>query len=293
MNTTLERCPACLSLDLRLQRPAVWAESDLVGCNTCRTEFLSPQPTDERLAEIYSEDYYEPWGVETAETVDAMKRTTFSPMLSACEPGPGRSVLDLGCATGSFLAEAATAGAVPYGIDLNPRAIAVARDRVPEAHLHIGVVADAPFPGVAFDAVVMIDFIEHVRDPEAELRVVRARTHSGSRLVISTPRVDSLVRTLARGHWPQYREEHLTYFSLAGIRALLVRTGFTIRSVRATRKAITLAYAYGQATAYPVPVLSPATSVAYRVLPPLRHRAVRVGMGEMTVVAERSTDDRR
>ncbi len=290
MNSRIEQCPACRSLDLRVDRTAVWGTYDLLVCNTCRTEFLSPQPDDARLAEIYGADYFAPWGVETAETIDAMKRMTFEPMLAACQLGPGRTVLDLGCATGSFLAEAARRGATTYGIDLNPEAVAIARERVPEARLHAGVAADLPFPDVRFDAVVMIDFIEHVRDPEAELSVVREITHPGSQLVISTPRVDSLLRATTRKHWPQYREEHLTYFSRAGMGALLRRTGFSTVAVTTTRKAITLAYAYGQAVAYPVPVLSGATSVAYRALPRLRHHAVRVGMGEMTVVAERDAD---
>jgi SAM-dependent methyltransferase len=290
LNVRNERCPACLSRNVVLSRPAIWEHCDLVSCRTCRTEFLAPQPSDARLGEIYGADYYAAWSAEAADTVDAMKRTTFEPMLAACAPEPGRTVLDLGCATGSFLAEAARRGATTYGIDLNPEAISAARARVPDAQLHAGVVADLPFPGVSFDAVVMIDFIEHVRDPEAELSVVRDLTHPGSRVVISTPRVDSFLHATARRHWPQYREEHLTYFSRAGLGALLGRTGFSVVDVSATRKAITLAYAYGQAVAYPVPVLSGATSVAYRALPPLRHRTIRVGMGEMTVIAERTAD---
>ena len=177
--TTRDRCPACLSQDVALARAGVWGACDLVGCRTCRTEFLAPQPSDERLGQIYGADYYTPWSAEAADTVDAMKRLTFAPMLDACEPAPGRSVLDLGCATGSFLAEAARRGATTYGIDLNPEAIAMARERVPAAHLHAGVVADRPFPDVLLDAVVMIDFIEHVRDPEAELSVVHEITRPG------------------------------------------------------------------------------------------------------------------
>jgi SAM-dependent methyltransferase len=287
MSPLLEGCPACLSHDVSVARARLWGESDLYACAACATEFLSPQPSDERLAEIYGADYYAPWGAENEEAIDQMKLLTFAPMLDAAKVGPGRSVLDLGCATGSFLAEAARRGAVPYGVDLNPEAIAVARERVPGARLHVGVAADRPFGGVLFDSVVMIDFIEHVRNPQAELDVVRELTGPGSLLVISTPRAGSVVHRASRRHWPQYREEHLTYFSGTGLRALLGRSGFTVVGVKPTRKAITLAYAYGQAIAYPVPVLSPATKVAYRVLPPVRHRAVRIPMGEMTVVARR------
>jgi 2-polyprenyl-3-methyl-5-hydroxy-6-metoxy-1,4-benzoquinol methylase len=285
--TSALQCPGCRSVDVEVRRRAMWGDSDLVRCATCGTEFLAPQPDDARLAEIYGADYYAPWDAESGDTVDLMKRTTFEPMLDACRPAPGRTLLDLGCATGSFLAEAAERGMTVYGVDLNGEAITRAQQLVPSANLHAGVLRDGPFPGVRFDAVSMIDFIEHVRDPEAELQAVHDVSHAGTRVVISTPRVDSLLRSVARSRWPQYREEHLTFFSRAGIRALLRRVGFSVESVTSTRKAITLAYAHGQAIAYPVPVISAATSAASRAAGPLRHRIVRVGLGEMTVVARR------
>lgn len=284
----VERCPACASDAKHLIRRSVFGPSDLVACSACRTQLLSPQPTDARLAEIYGAEYYQPWAVEDADVVDAIKRLTFAPMLEACAPRPGRSVLDLGCATGSFLGEAARQGAETYGVDLNPGAIKLACARVPEGRFHTGVLADAPFPGVRFDAVVMIDFLEHVRDPADELKVVRERMGPDSRLVVSTPRVDSTLQRVMGRHWPQYREEHLTYLSRDGVRSLLARCGFTVERITATRKVLTLAYAYGQAVSYPVPVLSQVTAAGYRLLRPFRHRPVRVGLGEMTVVAHRS-----
>src|SRR6516165_6161137 len=166
MSSRIEECPACLGRELRLVRAAAWGPCDLVACRACRTEFLSPQPSDQRLSEIYSSEYYTAWDFEDSAVVDEMKRATFAPMLAACEPGPGQSLLDLGCATGSFLAEASRCGVSTYGIDLNPKAIEQARERASKAQLHVGTAADYPFPGVKFDAVVMIDFIEHVRDPQ-------------------------------------------------------------------------------------------------------------------------------
>jgi SAM-dependent methyltransferase len=248
---------------------------------------LSPQPSDERLEEIYGPAYYEPWSAEDEATVDLIKRQTFEPLLDACAIGEGSTVLDLGCATGSLLAEAARRGARAYGIDLNADAIAVARTRVPGGTFHVGTSHDDPFPDVRFDAIVMVDFIEHVREPVSELRHVREWMHGDSRLVVSTPRTDSALRRVMGARWPQYREEHLTYLSRAGVLALLGRSGLRPEAVWPTRKSITLAYAYGQAIAYPVPGVSAVTRAAYRSLPTLRHRPIRLGLGEMTVVARR------
>lgn len=285
--TSIATCPACGSTATHLIKPRLYGDCALLRCDACGSELLSPQPSDARLTEIYGPDYYEPWAAETADVVDSIKRQTFAPLIDACGLTVGSTVLDLGCATGSFLAEATSRGARGYGIDLNADAIATARDRLPDVVLHAGIAADQPFPGVQFDAIVMVDFIEHVRDPAAELRIVRDWMHDESRLVVSTPRADSSLRRLMGMRWPQYREEHLAYLSRAGVVALMSRAGLRVESIRPTRKTLTLAYAYGQMTTYPVPGLAAVTSAAYRALPGLRHRPIRVGLGEMTVVARR------
>src|SRR5438132_4334748 len=127
------RCPGCHGTHSALARSSAFGPCALFRCASCRTEFLWPQPTNERLAQIYGSDYYAPWAVENADAVDAMKRATFAPMLDACVIRPGARILDLGCATGSFLAEASRRGADVYGIDLNANAIAEAQQRIPDA----------------------------------------------------------------------------------------------------------------------------------------------------------------
>lgn len=279
-------CPACGN-DGTVIAAQWFGSAELVRCVRCRTEWVSPQPSDERLAQIYGPDYYEPWALEDPSGPDAMKRRTFEPLLEVCAINPGASVLDVGCATGSFLAFAHEHGHKVFGVDLNPHAIEEAARRVPEATLHAGTLRDLPFVGHAFDAIVMVDFIEHVREPMAELERARDRLAPEGVMVLSTPRADSASRKLLRRAWPQYREEHLTYFSLDGMRALLGKLDLEIARSRVTRKAITLAYAYGQAKAYPVPGITQLTTAAYSVAPFARHRPIRMPFGEMTVVARR------
>ena len=174
MNHRVEHCPACRSLDLRVDRVGVWGTSDLLACNTCRTQFLSPQPDDARLAEIYGEDYYVPWGVETAEAIDAMKRMTFEPMLDGVRARPRVAPCSISGARPARSWPRRRAGARrPTGSTSTPVRSRWRRSACPKRGCTPVSPADRPFAGVSFDAVVMIDFIEHVRDPEAELEVVR------------------------------------------------------------------------------------------------------------------------
>ena len=282
-----QRCPACGSAAARNVRVEVWPGIDLYRCVGCGTEFVRPQPSDDRLAEIYGPSYYEPWHQESAENVRLSKELTFAPILAAAQLEPGQRLLDVGCATGQFAGLAARSGLKVFGVDLNADAIEVARGAVPEARFHAGTMADVPFPADEFDAVVMVDFIEHVRSPEHELETIAQRLAPGGKLVISTPRVDSGVRRLTGKYWPQYREEHLTYFSESGLQAVLQRIGFAISSIAPTKKMLTPAYLYGQALAYPIPAVTPLIKLAWPVLPIPKHRPFGLRLGEMTVVAQR------
>jgi 2-polyprenyl-3-methyl-5-hydroxy-6-metoxy-1,4-benzoquinol methylase len=277
-------CPACLG------RPSAdtrdwFGGAHLLTCEQCHTEWVHPQPSDGRLNEIYSADYYEPWTYESSDGLDSMKRRTFEPILDSCGVASGSTLLDVGCATGSLLAVARERDLRTFGLDINEHAVKTARARDTDARIEVGDLEGSPFPGIQFDAIVMVDFIEHVRDPAAELALARSRLAATGRLVISTPCVDSIARRALRGNWPQYREEHLTYFSRDGLRKLLCRLGLEFVDSRVTRKAITLAYAYGQARSYPVPIVTSMTTLAYHLLPFLRHRPVRLPFGEVMVIA--------
>ena len=282
--TEISSCPGCGGARIE-SRARHFTSSQLARCRVCRTEFLTSQPTTARLAKIYGADYFEPWAISDDPSVEEIKEQTFGPIIAASGVRAGDTLLDVGCATGVLVGQAMRAGVESYGIDVNEHAITQARSGYPAGEFAVAVLADVPFPEVTFDAVTMVDLIEHVRDPEAELRHVARRLRPEGRLVISTPRVDSVLRWLLQGSWPQYREEHLTYFSRSGMEAVMLRAELTVLSVRATVKTLNLGYIHRHAEAFPMRGITPLVRIAHSAAPFLRRLPLKVTLGEMTVVA--------
>ena len=281
-------CPAC-GADVEV---APGRTSDglnrYVRCTGCRSEFLSPQPDDARLAAIYGPDYYQPWHWENATVVSAMKARTFLRALRQLSPSTGPRLLDVGCAQGELAELAVSLGWDVTGIDLNAGAIETARTRVPGAEFLCGEL-DPDIVGLGWNVITMFDFIEHVRSPKSTLAAASQMLAGDGSLLISTPRVGSGTHRLTRRLWPQYREEHLVLFSLAGMRAALAEAGMRITRIVPTTKYVSFAYLLGQAASYgPAAVQAQARRARSLMRARPAHIPLAMRFGEMTVVAVKS-----
>ena len=78
---------------------------------------------------------------------------------------PGQSVLDAGCGTGGFLRWAIDRGsfAAAAGVDLASTAIALAKERLPEADLQTAALKSLPYPDASFDLVISNDVLQHIQ----------------------------------------------------------------------------------------------------------------------------------
>jgi SAM-dependent methyltransferase len=121
-----------------------------------------------------------------------------------------RRVLDAGCAFGFGTARLARSREV-VGLELSADYLAEARRRYPDLTLVRGDVQALPFADGSFDAVVLLDVLEHLPDPAAALREARRVVRPGGALVLSVPAagplagLDSLnayARLAHRSGWP-------------------------------------------------------------------------------------------
>jgi 2-polyprenyl-3-methyl-5-hydroxy-6-metoxy-1,4-benzoquinol methylase len=71
-------------------------------------------------------------------------------------------MLDVGCASGTFLSDARNAGWAVSGLEINAEFPGFCRKTPGIDDVKVGMFSDPPFPDASFDAVAMFDVLEHM-----------------------------------------------------------------------------------------------------------------------------------
>jgi len=109
-------------------------------------------------------------------------------------PPGARRLLDLGAGDGFVSARLAVAGGAEVGVSVDvgaPTPLAPHARKVSQVTARLP--GPLPFRSGAFDVVVTLETIEHVLDPDGLLEEARRVLAPGGTLVLSTPRLDSLL----------------------------------------------------------------------------------------------------
>jgi len=142
----------------------------------------------------------------------------------------GRSVLDLGCASGwrrtdwfhgLIRAEAAEV----VGVDIDEQAVAEIRASGVE-NVEVGDATGVELSRT-FDVVHAGELIEHVDNPGALLATAARHMHEGSLLVVTTPNAFCVSNFVYRlGRTARVNEQHVAWYCEDTLRQLLERNGF-------------------------------------------------------------------
>jgi SAM-dependent methyltransferase len=157
--------------------------TDLFECSDCHVRFFKP----DRLAGSFAlyahlekfDWYYMPWKWEHDMAINDLR---------GC-----RTVLEIGCGLGDFVARAGTLGWIAEGIDLNDSAIATARGRgLPVRRLDLQEAARTHRS--CYDAVCSFQVLEHVPNPREFLESSCELLKPGGKLVLGVPNADSFIK---------------------------------------------------------------------------------------------------
>ena len=221
--------------ELLFERPDWWLGTAgrfaWYRCPTCGLRFLNPRPTLAEIDGYYPAEYaaYRPAIAEERWRLMRWKRRrNLQPLVKGImdrSPSPG-ALLDVGCATGNFLAEMRRQGWRVQGVELKPEAAAYARQRL-QLDVFTGDLLASPFPPDSFDVVTLWDVLEHTHDPVAILQKVYELLRPEGLLAFSIPDPDSAGAQTFGPYWIGYdAPRHLYLFSGDSLRLLLKKSQF-------------------------------------------------------------------
>ncbi len=135
----------------------------------------------------------------------------------------GLQLLDIGCGAGNMIHHLSRYGKV-WGVEIDARPIAVARQRGYDVHL-----GDASrglaYPNASFDVVAVLDVLEHNQDDQGILREACRVLRPCGYLIVTTPAFMWL------WSYNDVLNAHVRRYNIPELRSKLERAGFEIQRI--------------------------------------------------------------
>ncbi len=234
---------ACLVCGSKRIDPLVrfYEKTGLVKCKDCGFVFMEKIPTIEELALHYGRYSYESEGYLSPITIKS-----YNQQLDEFEPyRKNNKILDVGCGRGWFLLEAQKRGWEVYGTEYSKAAVNICKKN--RIKIKEGALDEAFFDDGSFDVITSFEVIEHINNPNEELRHLYKFLRQGGLFYCTTPNFNSILRYYLRTEYNIIGyPEHLSYFTKATLNKLakqnrfkpikFLSTGISLTRIKTSKK---------------------------------------------------------
>ncbi|WP_339274913.1 methyltransferase domain-containing protein [Paenibacillus sp. FSL W8-0426] len=218
-------------------------DTSLHRCNNCGSVFMDPQPTEEYLTLFYQNMYYSKehrqkmgWSTEISDITPGMMRN-YEIRMDLVESFvnqtryPRGVLLDIGCSTGHFLAEAQFRYWTVAGIEVSEKAANEGRENY-GLNIITGTLNDELYEDESFDVVTAWDVIEHIPTPHNFMKNVKRILKKGGLFVANTPNVNSSASYHRGSQWRHLDPPlHVILYDHISLRILMKMHDFEILQI--------------------------------------------------------------
>lgn len=142
-------------------------------------------------------------------------------------------LLEIGCGSGSMLKNMELLGWQVEGVEVDPKAVEIARKK--GLNVFLGDLHSQKYPNDHFDAITISHVIEHVHKPLELIEECRRILKSSGTISIVTPNTLSLGHLLYKSSWLHLDPpRHLHLFSPVSLSNLVQESGLKIKSILTT-----------------------------------------------------------
>ena len=210
----------------------------VVRCRDCGLAWVWPRYSDEELRDLYADEQLfrgsiDPEGRQRSYLGEKEAKQTYFADIAGWLEGyqRGGELLEVGCGPGFFL-DVLGDHWQPSGIEWSAFAANYARREL-QLDVAEGAFAPGQYEANRFDAVVMLQVLDHLADPRQALaeaeRILKPR---GMLLLTSLVNGQSYCARVFGGGYRLLAPNHLYYFSPQTLRRLLAETGYKVEELR-------------------------------------------------------------
>lgn len=137
----------------------------------------------------------------------------------------GKKIIEVGCGRGEFMQIMNECGVNAYGLEYSEKSVQSCMEnglRTSRAYVDS---ADWKAPGAPFDAFYVLNFLEHMPDPNLVLAGICNSLREGAVGLVEVPNFDMILRTKL---FSEFISDHLFYFTRDSLNRLLTLNGFDV-----------------------------------------------------------------